>query len=264
MNHQWPPEVTRSMHQFSDAAPDAPSLTSVYERRPIPPSRRPRAARLEPEQHIVPAKEIYVSLSNSPPSEIRNRRRLAIAAAAVVAVIGIAAIVINIRNSDDDVEPLSTAAPTAAPTTAATPPTAAIATTTEPVGVPGALPDGTYRVEVAWADFQAVNAENYGGTGSYRLFVGTWEWTFRGGDWSYQYDSIFDAKVQSTYEGTYNVDGNHITIISPGVLWMEEQEPQEFTWEANPDGSLQFTALASTVSRWAALLASHPLVPTTS
>ncbi|MEP7115628.1 MAG: hypothetical protein ABI862_20350, partial [Ilumatobacteraceae bacterium] len=34
------------------------------------------------------------------------------AAAAVVAVIGVAAIAINIRNSDDDVAPLSTAAPT--------------------------------------------------------------------------------------------------------------------------------------------------------
>ena len=64
MNHQWPPGVTRAMHQFSDAAPAAPSLTSVYEHRPIPPSRGPRPARLEPEQHIVPVKEIYVSLTD--------------------------------------------------------------------------------------------------------------------------------------------------------------------------------------------------------
>jgi hypothetical protein len=211
-------------------------------------------------------KETYVSVDAPPNSEVRNRRRLAMAAAAVVAVIGVAAIAINSINSEDDEEPAPPAASadaptTAVPTTAA--PTTAIPTTTEPVGVPGALPDGTYRIEVAPADFLAVNAENAGGTGSYNFFVGTWEWTFLGGDWSYQYDSISDG-VQSTYEGTYNVDGNHITIISPGVLWMEEQEPQEFTWEANPDGSLQFTALPSTTGRWAALLASHPLVPTTS
>ena len=95
MNHQWPPEVTRAMHQFFDAAPAAPSLTSVYEHRPIPPSRRPRSADLEPEQHLVPVKENYVSVDSPPTSEIRNRRRLAMAAAAVVAVIGIAAIALN-------------------------------------------------------------------------------------------------------------------------------------------------------------------------
>ena len=60
-----------------------------------------------------------MSVDSPPTSETRNRRRLAMAAAAVVAVIGVAAIAINSMNSDDDVAPLSTAAPTVAATTVA-------------------------------------------------------------------------------------------------------------------------------------------------
>ena len=243
------------MHQFSDAAPVAPSLTSVYEHRPIPPSRRPRRALVESEQHLIPVKENYVSVDAPPTSETRNRRRMAMAAAAVVAVIGVAAIAINSMNSDDDVEPAPATEPTVAPTTAATPTTAAIATTTEPVGVPGALPDGTYRIEVTSSDLDAVNFPHY-------LWVGQWEWTFLGGHWSYQFAS--GTLDEPTYEGTYNVDGDHITIVIPGQLWREIYPPQEFTWRANPDGSLQFTALASTAGNWAAILASHPLVKTSS
>ena len=77
------------------------------------------AARFEPDQHLVQVKEHYVSIDAPPTSEVRNRRRLAMAAAAVVAVIGVAAIAINITSSDDDVEPFSTTAPTVAPTTVA-------------------------------------------------------------------------------------------------------------------------------------------------
>ena len=77
------------------------------------------AARLESEQHLVPVKEIYVSVDSPPTSETRNRRRLAMAAAAVIAVIGVAAIAINIMNAEDDVEPAPAAAPTVAPTTVA-------------------------------------------------------------------------------------------------------------------------------------------------
>lgn len=86
------------------------------------------AARLDPEQHLVPVKEDYVSIDAPPISETRNRRRLAMAAAAVVAVIGVAAIAINSMNSDDDVAPSPAVAPTAAPTTVA--PTTTVATKT--------------------------------------------------------------------------------------------------------------------------------------
>jgi hypothetical protein len=119
MKHKWPPGVTRAMHQFSEAAPVAPSLTSVYEHPPIPPSRRPRTAHVESEEHLVPVKEIYVSPDSPPTSEVRNPRRLAMAAAAVVAVVGVAAIATNSPNSDDDVEPAPAAEPTVAPTTVA-------------------------------------------------------------------------------------------------------------------------------------------------
>ena len=120
MKHQWPPEVTRAMHQFFDAAPVAPSPTSVYEHRPIPPSRRPRTADVDAEQRLVPVEEIYVSVDSPPTSEARNRRlAMAAAAVAVVAVIGVAAIATNSPNSDDDVQPAPVAAPTVAPTTVA-------------------------------------------------------------------------------------------------------------------------------------------------
>jgi hypothetical protein len=210
------------------------------------------ADRLESE-HLVPVEETFVS-PGSPARENRNRRRLAIAAAAVVAVIGVAAIVINSLNSDDAEPPSPAVTPTAAPTTAAAPSTLALWTTTEPVGVPGALPDGTYRVEITLSDLQAVNATNY-------LLVGTWEWTFRGGDWSYQNTST-SARVESTAAGTYVVEGDHITFFVPHQLWGDVHGPHELTWQANPDGSLQFTSLFTTDAPWAALFASHPLVPT--
>jgi hypothetical protein len=88
------------------------------------------AARLEPEQRLVPVKEIYVSIDSPPTSETRNRRRLAMAAAAVIAVIGVAATAVNIRNSDDDVAPAPAVQPTAAPTTVA--PTTVAPTTVAP------------------------------------------------------------------------------------------------------------------------------------
>ena len=77
------------------------------------------STRLEPEQHLVPVKENYVSVDSPPTSETRNRRRMAMAAAAVVAVVGVAAIAINIWNSDDNVVSPPAAAPTVAPTTIA-------------------------------------------------------------------------------------------------------------------------------------------------
>ena len=77
------------------------------------------AARLEPEPHLVPVKEIYVSVDSPPTSETRNRQRLAMAAAAVVAVIGVAAIATNSPNSDDDVKPAPALQPTVGPTTVA-------------------------------------------------------------------------------------------------------------------------------------------------
>ena len=149
MKHQWPPEVTRAMHQFFDAAPVPPSLTSVSAHRPIPPSRRPRTARVEPEQQLVPVKENYVSVDSPPTSETRNRRRLAMATAAVVAVIGVAAIATNSPNSDDDVKPAPAAATTVAPTTVA-PTTVAPRTETGSLDLEDGL-SVTFTVPDGWA-----------------------------------------------------------------------------------------------------------------
>jgi hypothetical protein len=119
MNHQWPPEVIRAMHQFADAAPVAPSLGSVLEQRQIAPSSPPPAADLRPEQRLTPMEEMIVS-TKTPTSETRNRRRLSMAAAAVVVVVGIAAIAVA-NNRDDDQSPSATAVSTGAPATAVAP-----------------------------------------------------------------------------------------------------------------------------------------------
>ena len=116
------------------------------------------AARLEPEPHLVPVKEIYVSLNSSPTSETGNRRRLSMAAAAVVAVIGVAAIAINIRNSEGDDGPAPAAEPTVAPTTVA--PTTTVAATTgtyilseeHPLGATNSDVRLTFAVPAGWED----------------------------------------------------------------------------------------------------------------
>ncbi len=182
MKHQWTPEVTRAMHQFFDAAPVAPSLTSVYEHRPIPPSRRPRRALVESEQQLVPVKEIYVAVDSPPTNETRNRRRLAMAAAAVVAVIGVAAIAINSMNSDDDVEPAPAVQPTAAPTTVA-PTTVAPTTKTVSFPVPSAndIPV-TFTVPDNWVVGGFSYADNQGGApgvvfdGITNIYVDACQW----------------------------------------------------------------------------------------
>ncbi len=95
------------------------------------------AARLESDAHLVPVKEIVVSL-NSPTSEAGNRRRLAMAAAAVVAVVGVGAVAISSRNSNDDVEPAPAVATIATPTTVA------------PRRETGARVNATYTVPDGW------------------------------------------------------------------------------------------------------------------
>ena len=114
--------------------------------------------RLEPEQQLVPVKEIYMSVDSPATSEVRNRRRLVLAAAAVVAVIGVAAIAINSMNSDDDVEPAPAVQPTVASTTVA-PTTVAAATATGTYNLSEDHPLGgnsdvrlTFAVPAGWGD----------------------------------------------------------------------------------------------------------------
>ena len=152
MNHQWPPEVVRAMHQFADAAPVAPSLGSVLEQRQIAPSSQPLAADLHPEQRLAPMEEMIVS-DDPATNEGRNRRRLVMAAAAVVVVIGVAGIGYAVgTNSLDDEAPADAppiAVTTIAPTTVA--PTT-VAPTTETgvfVGSEGDVP-WTVTMPAGW------------------------------------------------------------------------------------------------------------------
>jgi hypothetical protein len=115
MNHQWPPEVTRAMHEYSDAAPVAPSLASVFRHEPIATSSAPYNARPDPEERPVDIKEITVSVNVTSPNS--NRRWLAMAAAVIV-VIGVAGIALAI-NTDDDESPSPAPAATVVPATIA-------------------------------------------------------------------------------------------------------------------------------------------------
>ncbi len=106
----------RDLRQIADRATPSPNrwnsiLTRIAAQDPD--------TETEPEQHLVPVKEIFVSVDSPPTSETRYRRRLTMAAAAVVAVIGLAAIATNSPNSDDGVEPAPAAATTVASTTVA-------------------------------------------------------------------------------------------------------------------------------------------------
>jgi hypothetical protein len=109
-------QIVRDLQQIADRATPSPHrwnsiLTRIAAQDPD--------TETEPEQQLVPVKEIYVSVDSPRTSGTRNRQRLVMAAAAVVVVIGVAAIAINSMNSDDEVEPAPAAATTAAPTTVA-------------------------------------------------------------------------------------------------------------------------------------------------
>ena len=84
MNHQWSPQVSVAVHQFADAAQDAPSLTAVLERNAT--------------------KEIAVSM----PSEFSQpsiRRSLAFACAAIVVVVVVGIIVVTSGGSSKTTSP---------------------------------------------------------------------------------------------------------------------------------------------------------------
>jgi hypothetical protein len=119
-------------------------------------------ARLDTEQDLVPVKETYMSIDSPPTSDIRNRRRLAMAAAAVVAVVGVAAIAINSMNSDDNPDPAPAAPPMVASTTVA--PTT-IAPTTETVqfavGAANDIPV-TFTAPVDWTVADGFSAYKVG------------------------------------------------------------------------------------------------------
>ena len=137
MNHQWPPEVVRAMHQFADAAPVAPSLASVLEQDPIALSSQPPAADLVPDERFALMEAITVS-RNKRTTETRNRRRplmaiepaqtqpdgrprwpiIAVAAAAVVAIV-VGALMLADRDDSAPPVPADTVAPDVPEATAA-------------------------------------------------------------------------------------------------------------------------------------------------
>jgi hypothetical protein len=103
---------------------------------------------LDPDEQLVPLKEMTVSLS-TPTRETGNRRRLLMAAAAVVAVIGLAGIAILYAN--DDQSPSLTAVGDVAPSTTV-PAATAVAPRTETVhlAATGAKIPVTLTAPVDW------------------------------------------------------------------------------------------------------------------
>lgn len=60
--------------------------------------------------------------------------------------------------------------------------------------------------------------------------------------------------VQAMSTDLTSVDGSTVHYVTSDL------GPQEFTWVANPDGTLQFTTLPSTGKYFTAFVASHPWV----
>jgi hypothetical protein len=129
MNHQWPPEVTRAMHEFSDAAPVAPSLTSVLEHRPTTNSSAPIAARFE--FNRLPAQfteEEATMIDIEAPSQTDHHRRgpKRVLLAALVAAAAVVAIALVAIRKDDPVSPADQPSPTVTVTVPPTTPPQAL------------------------------------------------------------------------------------------------------------------------------------------
>ncbi len=118
-----------------------------------------------------------------------------------------------------------------------------------PLGVPGDLPNGVYRVETTDADLEAVNVPQ----DSWAEGHGTYTWTLQDGSWSVL-QTASNPIQNPTAEGVYVVEGDHVTF-----LIANDFGPQEFTWSVDADRSLVLTALPSTDNYFAAMLAAHPL-----
>lgn len=121
-----------------------------------------------------------------------------------------------------------------------------------PEGVPGDLPDGSYQISVSDADLAAVNMPE----ARWPEFHGTFVWTMTGGIWT-MLQTAPPGVLSNWTTGTYGVAGDHVTMHYSTPHFADE----EFTWVANADGSLRFTALTSTSQLFSAWMGSHPLVP---
>ena len=169
-----------------------------------------------------------------------------------VSIVSLAALVAGCGASAATTATTLSASPGAtSPSSGAASPTTLNPVTGFPTGIPGDLPNGAYKVEITDADLAAVNVPK----DSWGQGHGTFTWTLTNGVWSSVQEADNPIRFP-TANGVYIVDGNHVTFLVKLYLG-----PQEFTWNKGADGSLTLTALPSTSSDFAAMLASHPLVP---
>ena len=175
---------------------------------------------------------------------------------AKLALIAIAVLLVGCSSSgaiDTSATAPKTIAATASPATtvASVAPTITLSPTAGlPLGVPGDLPNGVYRVETTDADLEAVNVPQ----DSWAESHGTYTWTLRDGSWNVL-QTASNPIQNPTAQGVYVVAGDHVTFYLADSFG-----PQEFRWSVDSDGSLVLTALPSTDNLFAALLAAHPLV----
>lgn len=180
----------------------------------------------------------------------------------IAAVLVIVPVACSSTPSSTDATPqaaATTVAPTstpAAPSSSAIPTTANVVPITDalgglPSGVAGDMPQGKFVVEITDADLVAVNVAPH----AFAEDHGTYTWTFLDGQWDFSQVAP-NPLLNPTSNGTYVVNGDHMTLNVAA-----DYGPQEFTWAANPDGSIQLTAQASTSAEWAAMLGSHALMP---
>ena len=139
-----------------------------------------------------------------------------------------------------------------------------------PQGVPGALPDGAYRVVITEADLAGVPAPDELRDSVNEENVGRYTWHLSAG--RFRGDQQADPPpVIPEIEGTYVVEGDTVTFYFPSGMTFDvstaesDQMPpapvEKFRWRRAADGSLRFTPLDGVDPLAAAVIASHPWQP---
>jgi hypothetical protein len=124
-------------------------------------------------------------------------------------------------------------------------------------GVPGALPDGVYRVTITDADIAALNRQ---GPDLTTWNPGIYTFTFNGGEWTVKRRPLHTGDPPSagrSAEGSYVVDG---VVVTFHFRSSHADTAEPFTWKVVGQAGLQFNALPRTSPSFAVVLSSRRLM----
>jgi hypothetical protein len=138
-----------------------------------------------------------------------------------------------------------------------------------PHGVPGELPDGTYRLTVVHDDIAALDLPADIADFAIPENVGTYTWRLEAGRWHMD-QATSPAPVVPSLDGTYVVAGDVVTFYFPSGMTMSVEQAssdamppapiEKFRWSV-ADGALSLTALDGTDPLAAATMAAHSWQP---